>query len=162
MSPVQESGLKTAEGLRDWLRELKKDSGASYADIARAIGEEERTVKRWMPERPTTKVTTPRGDTLLRLLDFFGVTLTPPAPRAVALSLMGELRELRHEIVHLRGAEGEAGSTSLLELERRLEALKETAADLQRVQKEMLANQLSALALMARDLSDGEASGTSQ
>lgn len=88
--------------LRDWLRHLKAQSGASYAAIAQAIGEEERTVKRWMPERADAKVVVPRGDALLRLLDFFGVTLTPPAPRAVALSLLGAIRELRTSIEQAR------------------------------------------------------------
>lgn len=106
--------------LRDWLRHLKAESGASYAAIAHAIDEEERTVKRWMPERPDAKVVVPRGDALLRLLDFFGVTLTPPAPRAVALSLLGELRDLRAAIDQARHEEV---LPRIADLDRRLEAL---------------------------------------
>lgn len=108
--------------LRDWLRDLKARSGASYADIARAIGEEERTVKRWMPEKPATKVVVPRGDALLKLLDFFGVTLEPPAPRAVALSIVGELREIRDAIARLAGDE-EGEELSLRRLDRDLREL---------------------------------------
>lgn len=106
--------------LRDWLRHLKAESGASFAAIAQAIGEEERTVKRWMPDKATTKIVVPRGDALLRLLDFFGVTLTPPAPRAVALSLLGELRDLRAAIVE-GGAE--AAAPGLRSIDSHLEAL---------------------------------------
>ncbi|HVS86450.1 MAG TPA: hypothetical protein VHD91_12550 [Gaiellaceae bacterium] len=85
------------EALRDWLRHLKEQSGASYAEIARGIDEEERTVKRWMTgQNPAI----PRGDSLLRLLDFFGVTLSEPPPGAVVTSLSGELREIRNAIAH--------------------------------------------------------------
>lgn len=85
--------------LRDWLRGLKQTSGASYAAIAQAIGEEERTVKRWMTsDAPTV----PRGDALLRLLDFFGVVMTPSPPASIAASLTGELRALREEITAVR------------------------------------------------------------
>lgn len=89
----------TATELRDWLRQLKDQADASYAEIARAIGEEERTVKRWMTG---TKPSVPAGDSLLRLLDFFGVKITPPPPRSIPLSLVGELRDLRNEVVHFR------------------------------------------------------------
>lgn len=113
---------QTATELRDWLRTLKDASGASFADIARAIGEEERNVKRWMTKKGEPVV--PRGDALLRVLDYFGVALTPPAPRAVAMSLLGELREIREGIVRLEGAEeGADDELSLRRLDRRLNEL---------------------------------------
>lgn len=117
---------QTATELRDWLRGLKEQSGSSYADIARAIKEEERVVKRWMTgEKPSV----PRGDSLLRLLDYLGVTLTPPAPRQVALSLMGEIRDVQ-ETLH-RIESGADGSTrkSLPEIDRRLEELVDKVAE---------------------------------
>jgi transcriptional regulator with XRE-family HTH domain len=113
---MDESGA--AGELRDWLRQLKAASGASYADIARAIGEEERTVKRWMPEKGDPVV--PRGDALLRLLDYFGVEVSPPAPRAMALSLMGELREVRETLARLEGREDGDDELSLRRLDHRL------------------------------------------
>lgn len=116
----------TAAALRDWLRELKDQSQASFADIARGIGEEQRTVKRWMTVEG--KPTVPGGDALLQLLDYFGVTLEPPAPRAVALSLMGEIREVQ-EAVRRFEARQEAAVEMLPEFDRRLEELAESVAE---------------------------------
>jgi len=156
---IDDADEAAEQALRDWLRELKERSGASYRKIGLAIGESPRNVSRWMSaEDPVT----PGGDKLLRLLDFFGVRLTPPAPRAVALSLMGELRELREELLRLRGTEAEDEPASLADVELRLRALQATAEDLKRMQKEMLANQASALELMTGNLRGDEASGTSQ
>lgn len=112
--------------LRDWLRELKGQSGASFADIARAIGEEERTVKRWMPGNG--RATVPSGDALLRLLDYFGVKMTPPAPRELALSLMGEIRDVQATLRRLESGEGGERRLSLPEIDTRLEALADGVA----------------------------------
>lgn len=124
---------RSASELRDWLRSLKDASKASYREIAIAIGEEERTVKRWMTgENPST----PGGDSLLRLLDYFGVTLTPPAPRAVAVSLMGELREVREDLARLEGAEGSGDELSLRRLDHRLTELGDLVAEAVRLLRE--------------------------
>lgn len=142
--------------LRDWLRHLKAQSGASYAAIAQAIDEEERTVKRWMPERADAKVVVPRGDALLRLLDFFGVTLTPPAPRAVALSLLGELRELRESIEQARHEEL---LPQIAELDRRLAALAEQADRTAALTAEGLAHLEAAIAQLTERLPPQERRG---
>lgn len=91
MSPMI-AAPTTAEDLRDWLRELKEASGLSYAEIAKAIGEEERNVKRWMTvsKRPVL----PRGDVVLRLLSALGVRMTPPAPGSV-IAMNAQIGELR-------------------------------------------------------------------
>lgn len=122
---------QTADALRDWLRQLKHESGASFPDIARAIGEDERTVKRWMPEagRPVT----PSGDTLLRLLDYFGVTLDPPTPRKIALSLMGEIRDVRETLHRLERGQNGDGPVTLPEIDHRLESLTDEVEELVRL-----------------------------
>lgn len=142
--------------LRDWLRHLKAESGASYAAIAQAIEEEERTVKRWMPERADAKVVVPRGDALLRLLDFFGVTLTPPAPRAVALSLLGEIRELRASIEQARHEEL---LPKIAALDRRLEALAEQADRAAALTAEGLEHLAAAIGQLAERLPPREQRG---
>lgn len=116
---------QTAGELRDWLHALKEQSGASYADIARAIDEDDRVVKRWMTG---AKPSTPRGDSLLRLLDYLGVTIEPAAPRAVALSLMGEIRDVQASLRRLEGRQEEAVEM-LPEFDRRLEELAESVAE---------------------------------
>lgn len=121
------SESQAAGDLRGWLRGLKDQSGASFADIARGIGEEERTVKRWMAA--DGKVTVPPGDKMIRLLDYFGVKLTPPAPRSVALSLLGEIRDVQETVHRLEsGPSGETRS-SLPEIEGRLERLVDEVAE---------------------------------
>lgn len=110
--------------LRDWLRRLKEASGASYAEIARSIGEEERTVKRWMTsEAPVV----PRGDSLLRLLNFFGVELSSPAPDSAGASLMGEIRALRTYAASSL-AERTAIGGRLEALEAKVDAMAQTTA----------------------------------
>jgi transcriptional regulator with XRE-family HTH domain len=132
------SEISPQSELRDWLRSLKDSSKASYREIAIAIGEEERTVKRWMTgDNPST----PAGDSLLRLLDYFGVTLTPPAPRAVAVSLMGELREVREDLARLEGVEGSDDELSLRRMDRRLTVLGDRVAEAVRLLRELAAQQ---------------------
>lgn len=148
-----------AEALRDWLRELKEQAGVSYADIARAIGEEERTVKRWMTgDTPSV----PRGDALLRLLDFFGVVLEPAAPDQIARSISGELRALRNEIVHARDtARTASDKVSPTGIERRLQALEAKVDEAAQDVAEALARLAAGIdELLAR--LPGEAPGTQQ
>lgn len=99
MSPELAAAPSTPDELRDWLRHLKERSGASFAEIARSIGEEERTVKRWMTG---AQPVVPRGDSLLKLLDFFGVAISPPPPDAIGQSISGEVRALRNDLFHSR------------------------------------------------------------
>lgn len=140
VSVPMDSPVPPESELRDWLRKLKADSGASYAAIAQAIGEEERTVKRWMPEKPAARVVVPRGDALLKLLDFFGVTISPPAPRAVALSLLGELRLVREEILH--GSDEAAGEVSLESVDRHLQELGDRVSEAVRLLRVLAAAQV--------------------
>lgn len=86
--------------LRDWLRALKKESGLSYNEIAGAIDEDPRNVKRWMPE--TGEPVIPRGDVMLRLLATLGVQITPLPPESVRVrSVIESLRELLDEVERL-------------------------------------------------------------
>lgn len=117
---------QTAIELRDWLRSLKEQSGASYADIARAIGEEERVVKRWMTG---AKPSVPRGDSLLRLLDYLNVRIEPPAPRTLALSLMGEIREIQEGLRRSEARQEKVLGSVLPEIDRRLEGLVDKVAE---------------------------------
>jgi transcriptional regulator with XRE-family HTH domain len=129
----------TAEELRGWLRDLKDQSGSSFSDIARAIGEEERVVKRWMTV--AAKPSIPRGDALLRLLDYFDVKLTPPAPRDVALSLMGEIREVQETVRRLESGSDGAERKSLPEIDQRLEKLVDEVAEAVELLKPLAARQ---------------------
>lgn len=97
MPQQAKQGSLAALEWREWLRELKETSGASYADIARSIDEDERLVKKWMPE--TGEPVMPRGEALLKLLDFFGVKMTPPPPRSISGSLTGEIRSIQSLIL---------------------------------------------------------------
>lgn len=124
---VPDRAPDTAAALRDWLRELKEQSGASFADIASGTGEKERNLKRWLKAEGTP--TTPGGDSLLRILSYFGVTLEPPAPRAVALSLMGEIRDVQERVRHLQSDEGDEGNVTLPLIDSRLEELAESVAE---------------------------------
>lgn len=110
---------------REWLRELKDSSGVSYADIARSIGEDERLVKKWMPE--TGEPVMPRGEAMLKLLDFFGVTMTPPLPKDVAGTLTGDLRVIRSEISELVTAEEHQDRLAVVE--RKLDAGQQKTAE---------------------------------
>lgn len=111
-----------ARELGDWFRALKEQSGLSFAAIARELGEEERNVKRWMPE--TGQPTVPSGDVVLRLITVLGVKMIPPPPVSVAplhLRLSTIEAELGDLIARLTSAaaerpeeaEGEARSTDL-------------------------------------------------
>lgn len=84
-------------------------------------------MKRWMTAEG--KPTIPSGDALLRLLDYFGVTLEPPAPRAVALSLMGEIRGVQETVRRLGSDEGGNGDVTLPRIDARLEELAESVAE---------------------------------
>lgn len=68
-----------AAALRDWLRELKDESQLSFEQIGQSIGEEARSVKRWL--RASGNPTLPSGDVILRLLSALGVTFQPSPPR---------------------------------------------------------------------------------
>jgi transcriptional regulator with XRE-family HTH domain len=87
-----------ARELADWLRSLKEQSGLSFAQIAREIGEEERNVKRWM--RAEGPPTIPSGDVVLRLLIALGVTITPPPPKSIA-PIQFQLRQIDERIAEL-------------------------------------------------------------
>jgi hypothetical protein len=129
-----------AEELRDWLRSLKEDAGnPSFAQIAAAIEEDDRVVKRWMTVDATPSI--PRGDALLRLLDYFGVKLTPPAPRDVALSLMGEIREVQETVRRLESGSDGAERKSLPEIDQRLEKLVDEVAEAVELLKPLAARQ---------------------
>lgn len=123
-----------------WLRQLKEQSGASYADIARSIDEDERLVKKWMPE--TGDPVMPRGEAMLKLLDFFGVTLSPPPPNTAPISLLGDLRKIHTEAADLRVIAG-SNQGRLESLERQLD-----------VGQQKTAESLAKLALAIDELSD--------
>ena len=128
VSPMADKIPHGASELRDWLRSLKEAAGnPSFAQIAEAIDEDERVVKRWMTV--DAKPSIPRGDALLRLLDYFDVRLTPPAPRAVALSLMGEIRDVQETVRRLESGSAGDGRISLPEIDRRLEQLVDRVAE---------------------------------
>lgn len=129
---------QTAAELRDWLRGLKEETGASYADIARGVGEDERVVKRWMTGKQPS---VPRGDSLLRLLDYFGVSINPAAPRATALSLMGEIRAVQVALRHLESGEGGEGRRTLPDIDRRLEELADQVAEVAKLLKPLVVQQ---------------------
>ena len=125
--------------LRDYLRRLKDEAGLSFASIAAAIGEDERTVKRWF-ELKDPKV--PRGDALLRLLPALGVRVEP-SPDGAPQPINIELRELRNIVAHAaalieqRAAEGadpeafQAMTHHLRELAETVDGLAQTVTALQ-------------------------------
>lgn len=119
----------TAHEIRDWLRALKKDSGLSFAQIAEAIGEDERNVKRWMTV--SNEPVLPRGDVVLKLLSALGVTLTPPAPGSV-LALNAQLQrvtqflvEADHLIEEAKAVDADPSSETA-SIDDRLRALEDT------------------------------------
>jgi transcriptional regulator with XRE-family HTH domain len=113
------------EKLHEWLRALKDQSGLSFAAIAQAIGEEERNVKRWIPDKAQPKV--PLGDTMLRLLSALGVTLNPPPPETVR-AVNAKVEELRwllaetKDLIRTARAEAERERVSLGRRLKQLEA----------------------------------------
>ena len=119
----------SAQQLRDWLRKLKEASELSYSDISRSIGDEQRNVKRWM-DPSADKPTTPMGDALLRTLDTLGVTVEPPPPAAVSLSLAGEVREIRKVVTDGVGSTFLPRERELLRLMGEGQTLDEAAASL--------------------------------
>lgn len=131
-----------------WLYGLKEQSGASYADIARAIGEEERVIKRWMTG---TKPSIPRGDSLLRLLDYFGVELTPPAPRRLATSLMGEIRDVQETLRRLESGAEAGERKSLPEIDSRLEDLVGQVAEVAELLRPLVTQRQRTAAARARE-----------
>lgn len=90
--PAMIEAPSTAHEIRDWLRSLKEASALSYAEIAAAINEEERNVKRWMTV--SKEPVLPRGDVVLKLLSALGVRFTPPAPGSV-VALNAQIGEMR-------------------------------------------------------------------
>jgi transcriptional regulator with XRE-family HTH domain len=131
------SGAGAPTDLRDYLRSLKDAAGLSFADLAEATGEEERTVKRWFEREPKV----PRGDALLRLLGALGVRVEP-APDGYPGAVNAELRALRNMIAHaadlLRQGSG-ADAERIAALERRLEELGETVETVAKTQNRTLA-----------------------
>jgi transcriptional regulator with XRE-family HTH domain len=134
-----------ARELADWLRDLKQKSGLSYAAIAREIGEDERNVKRWMPE--TGEPNIPSGDVVLRLLVALGVMFDPPLPMSVA-PMQLRLREIEKglgELIEQLSAEDQAAheeesAEGRPNLDRRLEEVAEVAAENFEIVKAQLAD----------------------
>lgn len=125
-----------AREIADWLRTLKDESGLSFAAIAQAVGEEQRNVTRWMPDKG--RVVIPGGASLLRLLSALGVRLEPPAPDT-AKAVNAKIEELRVivdridqmlQVLRSEEVEGGAGSSGQLRVAAHLQAL-EDAVDRQ-------------------------------